>query len=126
MTRKKTAILAGAALAAAAILTSVAAAEHMVAKSVTVQGEVLDMACYLAHDGHGPGHAACAKKCLKQGQPMGLLAKDGTVYLLFADHADASAFDATKGFAGQNVEIKGEPAEKSGIKGITVQGVKPV
>jgi len=93
-------------------------------KKMTLQGEVLDMACFVAHNGQGPSHAACALKCLKDGQPMGLLAKDGTVYLLFADHGDATAYNEAKEFAGKNVEIQGPLASKGTFKGITVESVK--
>ena len=58
---------------------------------LTVRGEILDMACYIAHGAKGDDHAGCAKRCVKGGQPMGLLAEDGTVYLLYAGHKDASA-----------------------------------
>jgi hypothetical protein len=118
-------ILVAAAIAViVAALPAIAQHDHHEAKDVTVQGEVLDMACFVAHDGKGPGHAACAAKCMKDGQPVGLLAKDGTVYLLFADHGDTSAFVKTKEFVAKNVEIAGEPADKNGIKGITVKAVK--
>ena len=44
-------------------------------------GEVVDLACYVAHGdaGRGPDHAKCAKGCVKGGQPMGLLTDDGTL-----------------------------------------------
>lgn len=57
---------------------------------------------------------------------MGLLASDGDVYLLFADHADATAYDQAKTFAGRKVEVKGEPASKGAFKAITLRGVKPL
>ncbi|NIV47826.1 MAG: hypothetical protein GWN46_13940 [Gammaproteobacteria bacterium] len=90
----------------------------------TVRGEILDMACYVAHEAKGPDHAACAERCVKGGQPMGLLAEDGTVYLLYANHKDGSAFEQAKEFAGQNVEIVGIAATRAGIKGLEVSGVK--
>ena len=93
-------------------------------QKVTVQGEVLDMACYVAHGVKGDAHAGCAKMCVKGGQPMGLLASDGTVYLLYAGHDDASAFEKTKEFAGQKVEISGKAGIQAGIKGLEVQSVK--
>ena len=93
---------------------------------VTVQGEVLDMSCYIAHGAKGDDHAACAKRCVKGGQPMGLLASDGTVYLLYAPHDDSSAYELTKDFAGKQVEITGNSATNAGIKGIEVQGVKAI
>lgn len=91
---------------------------------VTVKGEVLDLACYVAHNGEGADHAGCAMKCLKSGQPMGLKAEDGTVYVLFADHGDAAAYDEAKGLAGKMVQVSGPVADKAGIKGLTVHEVK--
>ncbi len=93
-------------------------------KDVTVQGEILDLACYTSHAAKGADHASCATKCLKAGQPMGLLSTDGTVYLLFADHGNGKAFDQAKDFAGKKVEIAGGPASQGSLKGITVHSVK--
>jgi hypothetical protein len=107
---------------------SVMAAEKMAAakeeKASAIQGEVLDLSCYMGHGGMGEGHAGCAAKCLKGGGAAGLLGTDGTVYILFADHSDASAFEAAKDLAGKKVEVTGEVASKSGLKGITVHAVK--
>jgi hypothetical protein len=55
---------------------------------------------------------------------MGLLAKDGTVYLLFAGHGDATAYAQAKELGGKNVEIQGEAASKGSLKGITIESVK--
>jgi hypothetical protein len=57
---------------------------------------------------------------------MGLLAEDGTVYLLFADHGDADAYETAKDYAGKKVEISGPMASRAGMKGITVLEVKEV
>ncbi len=95
-------------------------------EAVKVRGEVLDMACYIGHGAQGEDHAGCAKMCVKGGQPMGLLASDGTVYLLYAGHDDSSAYDKTKEFAGEKVEISGKAATKAGIKGIEVQRVDAI
>ena len=90
----------------------------------SVKGEILDMACYVAHEAKGPDHASCAKRCVKAGQPMGLLADDGTVYVLYANHQDGSAFEAAKELAGTKVHISGKLSTMSGIKGIEVQTVE--
>ena len=98
--------------------------EEKHAGQISVQGEILDMSCYIAHGAKGEEHADCAQRCVKGGQPMGLLAKDGTVYLLYASHKDASAFEQAKSSAGRNVEITGQNATRDGIKGIEVHSVK--
>ena len=91
---------------------------------MTLRGEILDMACYMAHEAQGPDHAGCAKRCLAGGQPMGLLAEDGTVYLLYANHEDGSAFEAAKEQAGAKVEITGIASSRGGMRGLEVVGVK--
>jgi hypothetical protein len=93
-------------------------------KPTTVKGEILDLACYVSHDAHGDEHAKCAERCVKGGQPMGLLAEDGTVYVLFADHSDDAAYKKAQSYAGKVIEISGPMAEKAGMKGITVHAVK--
>ena len=93
-------------------------------KAVTVKGEIVDLACYLDHGAKGEKHKTCALTCLKNGEPMGLLTADGTVYLLLAPHEDAKAFEEAKTLAAEQVEVTGSPAEKAGIKGLLVESVK--
>lgn len=97
--------------------------DHGEAEGITVQGEVLDLACYIAHEAMGADHAGCAKSCVKAGQPMGLLAEDGTVYLLYAGHKDSSGFEQAKEHAGEKVVVTGKDATRGGIKAIEVNSV---
>lgn len=121
-------LFAAVAALALTLTFAVAAGEHAGEKTgekaSVVKGEILDLSCYMGHGGQGEGHAGCAAKCLKGGQPMGLLGTDGGVYLLFADHADSTAYEKAKEFAGKKVEITGDVASKGALKGITVHGVK--
>ena len=124
-TRMMFATMAAVALAVTgALAAGEKATEKAGEKTSVVSGEVLDLSCYLGHGGMGEGHAGCAAKCVKGGQPMGLLGADGAVYVLFADHADAAAFEKAKDLAGKKVEVTGDVATKDGLKGLTVHGVK--
>jgi len=116
------------AVLAASILWSAAlfAAGGQEAKSVTVKGEILDLACYLDHGASGAKHQQCALNCLKGGQPMGLLAADGKVYLLLADHTDGKPFEEAKTYAALQVEVTGPLSARAGMTGLTVQSVKKV
>lgn len=118
---KKIALVLAAALLAIPVVS--ASGAGATGKAGTWKGEVLDLACYLGHGKKGASHAACAKTCVKSGQPMGLLTADGKVVLLAADHADEKPFKATQDFAGKNVEIKGTLSESSGISMVTVSEV---
>lgn len=88
-------------------------------------GEVVDSACYIAKGARGDGHAGCAKRCVKNGQPMGLVTDDGAYYLLAADHKKGDAYEGLKDLAGEKAVVSGSLSEKSGIKMVTVTGFKP-
>src|SRR5438105_1623366 len=57
-------------------------------KAVSVVGEIIDLSCYLQVGKHGDKHRDCGQKCIKAGQPVGLLAEDGTAYLLMDEEHD--------------------------------------
>ncbi len=92
--------------------------------SITVKGEILDMACYLGHGAMGIKHQQCALMCLKGGQPMGLRTADGKVYLLVASHKDGKPFEEAKGYAADQVEVTGPLFQRDGISAIEVDTVK--
>ena len=58
------------------------------AKEATVVGEIIDFSCYLQIGKHGEKHRSCAQKCFQNGQPIGLLTKDGTLYMLMEEEHD--------------------------------------
>ncbi len=87
-------------------------------------GEVLDLACYVGNGAKGSDHAGCAKSCVKNGQPMGLLTDDGTLVLLAADHKNGKPYEALKDLAGDKAQVSGKLAEKDGMKVVTVTGSK--
>src|SRR5262245_7069184 len=65
-------------------VTTVAAAvdgKPLAGKVTTVTGEIIDYSCYLQLGKHGGKHRDCGQKCLKAGMPIGILTKDGTLYL---------------------------------------------
>ncbi len=57
-------------------------------KPMTVVGEIVDFSCYLQLGKHGEKHRSCGQKCVQNGQPVGLLAKDGTLYMLMPEEHD--------------------------------------
>ena len=72
-------------------VTTVAAAvdgKPLPAKVITLVGEVVDYSCYLQVGKHGAKHRDCGQKCLRNGQPIGLLTKEGKLYLLMEEEHD--------------------------------------
>jgi hypothetical protein len=94
-------------------------ANFVVAKDPTktaVTGEVLDLGCYLEFGSSGAKHAACAKKCIAGGRPVGLKANDGRIYLLVGP---AQALNTQLApFAAKTVTVIGKLVHRDGISAI--------
>ena len=92
----------------------------------TISGEVVDLACYMAHPatGAGAGHRKCAETCVKKGLPMGILTDDKQVYLVLEDHENPKPYAQLKEKAAEKVTVDGEKVNQGGLQGIVVQGVK--
>ncbi|HEV2687614.1 MAG TPA: hypothetical protein VGV35_03640, partial [Bryobacteraceae bacterium] len=97
-------------------------------KVVTVTGEIIDLSCYLQVGKHGEKHKACGTKCLQAGQPIGLLAKNGAVYMLMDEEHDPRRDGQTTlrqaaidNFA-KIMEVTGTETSFGGYKAIFVQG----
>lgn len=93
-------------------------------KSMTVSGEIVDMACYMAKGAHGDGHKDCSVMCINQGSPMGVLTSDGKVYLLVESHDKPGGYADAKKHAGEQVTVTGAQYERGGMQGIVVEEVK--
>ena len=89
----------------------------------TVTGEILDMECYMNSGAHGPDHKECAASCISRGEPVGILADDGKVYLLIKGK-DAAGFAEAKKHAGEMVTVTGTLSEKGGVQALIVSEVK--
>ncbi|HWC95421.1 MAG TPA: hypothetical protein VG456_01695, partial [Candidatus Sulfopaludibacter sp.] len=57
-------------------------------KPITVVGEVVDFSCYLQLGKHGEKHRSCGQKCVQNGQPIGLLTRTGSLYMLMPEEHD--------------------------------------
>src|SRR4030067_60739 len=114
-----------AALLSSSVLLASEGKEHA-SQAMTIQGEVVDMGCYLNHSALGPKHKECATMCINGGMPMGLLTSEGKLYLLTMSHDDAAPFNACKKLAAETGSITGRGSERKGGKSIEVTAVKPV
>lgn len=118
-------MVAGTMVAAIALAAVAPADDKAPAKDApqetTLQGEVLDMVCYMSSEAHGEKHKSCALSCLKRGNPMGLLTTDGKVVLLVEDHGAAKAFEDLKAKGGDTVSVTGAMFERGGLAALQVK-----
>jgi len=116
---------------AVAVAAGLSAAGHAAGEGegedVTLTGEVLDAACYVAHGrkGAGPGHRRCAEECVqKKIFPIGLLTEKEEMLLLVPDHADEKPYEQLKGYAAQTVTVTGKRINRGGLPAVIVSSVQ--
>ena len=95
---------------------------HEAAATDTLTGEVVDLSCFLAHNGQGKEHKQCARQCIQKGLPVGLLTGSGEVYLAVSpNHKKANDILADK--AADTITVVGKVSEKTGMKMITIDRI---
>ena len=98
------------------------------AKIATINGEILDFSCYLQVGKHGEKHRSCAQKCFTAGQPVGLLAEDGTLYMLMEEEHDPRRDGLTDfrkaaiDHAAHIMEVTGTLSSHGGYQALYVHG----
>ncbi len=95
----------------------------VVVQEIFVTGEVLDMTCYIASNLSGPDHAECARICIKNGEPAGIKAQDGEVYLLTGEPGQ-SINAKLADYAAQIVIIKGKKSVRDGFAQLQVEEIR--
>lgn len=96
---------------------------------MTKVGEIVDFSCYLQLGKHGAAHRSCGQKCVLNGQPIGLLTQDGTLYMLMPEEHDprrdggVDAKAKASDYMAQIVEVSGTGASHNGYNAIYVQGL---
>ena len=81
------------------------------ADSAKINGWISDSMCGAKHAGSG---AACVKKCIEGGGPVGLLTADDQLYLVIGDHQPLNK--ELSGKAAETVTLKGKVVERNGMK----------
>lgn len=111
-----------AAIAVCVAASAWAAKSHLdpTGKTETISGELLDMSCYMAHEGRGKKHAKCAAACVAGGAPVGLLTKDGRVYLVVGDHENEKPYVEAKALVGGDAKLTGTVFTRGGLTAIIV------
>jgi hypothetical protein len=92
-------------------------------QEILVTGEVLDMTCYIANNLSGPDHAECAKVCIRSGEPAGIKARDGKVYLLTGEPGHSVNAELAE-YAAQVVTIKGKQTFRDGFAQLQVEEIR--
>lgn len=111
----------GAALLAAVAGFGMLAQAEDKKEEVEIQGEVVDLACWLEEGKMGPEHAKCAASCVKGGTPAGIVTDGGQVYLVVIHGKEGKS---PLEHVGSKVTVKGRTVERGGMNGIIASSCK--
>ena len=98
-------------------------------RPISVVGEIVDFSCYLQLGKHGEKHRSCGQKCVQNGQPIGVLTRSGTLYMLMPEEHDprrdggVDAKAVASEHMGHIVTVNGTEASVNGYRAIFVQGL---
>ncbi|MBT3343440.1 MAG: hypothetical protein HN712_19605 [Gemmatimonadetes bacterium] len=91
---------------------------------VTMEGEIVDITCYLRHAASGEQHVKCALFCADQGMPFGFLEKESkTIYLLLPGEHE-SPLKGLREHIGSPVKITGDLTHGRGLTGLQIEEVE--
>jgi hypothetical protein len=99
-------------------------------KPQTIQGEVVDVSCYMQLGKTGPKHADCGGKCVRNGQPIGLLTSKKVLYLVIPEEhhprrdGQTNIRDAFASAMGQQVKVTGVVQQTTQGKAIFVSNME--
>jgi hypothetical protein len=111
---------------AACVFAGLLAAGSDAAKSVSVNGYVLDSACAFTKGLTKPISAQCAQACAKAGSPLVILTDKGEIYWPIADTTpSASQNEKLLPFAGQRVTASGKAYTRGGSTAIVIEKIGP-
>ncbi len=121
-------VLALAIFLSAALAFAANAPAHKAAApaSKTINGEIVDLGCYLGRGAKGAAHKECAATCVNNGGPMGLLTDKGMLYVLTMNHENPDAFNSAKKHAGDMVKVTGAVSIKNAMRSLEVNGVEAI
>ena len=101
------------------------ATEETAVDTASMQGEIVDIACYFRHDSSGPEHTKCAVYCANLGMPLAFLEEEtGELFVVLpSGHADPK--EVVLPHLGQAVSVEGILWSSGGLTGIEIMEIQP-
>ena len=90
---------------------------------VTVEGNVIDLDCFIEHGGFGPEHARCSRFCAEKGLPAAILDFQGNVYQIQGrrHQALADVNNALLDFTESTVIVHGELLRRLDLRVLMIE-----
>lgn len=95
--------------------------------TVKLEGEIIDLGCYVSHNGYGKKHKTCALECSKNGVPLAFLEnKTKKVYMIVTTGHGENPYKEPLKFIAEQVEVDGAIAIKGETTVLMITSIKKV
>ena len=97
------------------------------ARPATITGEVVDASCFLQLGKRGEAHIPCGQKCVRNGQPIGVVTESGRLYLVIPEEhhprrdGEVNIRDRFAELMGKRVQISGMLTEYHDYRALFVR-----
>jgi hypothetical protein len=112
------------ALTIAIVTTPLVASAQPKGERVTIQGEVVDMWCYLEGGDRGAPKKQCATTCARAGNPIAILDAKGQVFVAAGLKSHQPARELLVNKMSENVTVTGILVKNGGAQMIYIESVK--
>jgi len=99
------------------------------ARPKTITGEVVDVSCFLQLGKRGEAHIPCGQKCVRNGQPIGIVTDSGKLYLLMPEEhhprrdGTVSLRECFAELLGKRVTVSGMATKYQDYRGLFVRSL---
>jgi len=96
-----------------------------VKKNFRVTGEVVDLWCFIDHEGHGQKHRNCAIQCATDGNPIGIVTKTGDIYIMMGGKKHQAGHEVLINRMAETITVTGTLMKTGGVQAVYVNKVSP-
>lgn len=94
-------------------------------EKATVQGEIVDLTCYMVAEGGGSEYESCAQLgSRRKAISIGVVTDRGELLLLVNQSADWGPYEAAQRLTGAHAELTGRTVRKSGVSTLIVESAE--
>lgn len=94
--------------------------------SKTVEGEIVDITCYLRHQARGEEHIQCAVMCANMGMPLGVLEDETEQIYLIVPSGHSDPKEGVLEHIGKHVKVKGTMLALGGLTTLEIEEVREI
>ncbi|HEV8266539.1 MAG TPA: hypothetical protein VGQ06_16460 [Gemmatimonadales bacterium] len=91
---------------------------------MTLNGQVIDVNCYVSMGASGAAHKACASACAKAGVALAILGSDGTIYMPVSSKPADAQNPRLEPFAEARVKVTGVHRLSHGMHTIEIKTIE--